>query len=377
MIRGYETIQELFNRVITYSQGIDNPKTDFLFELWADSKEYIYERFGERLIYEVPGTVSFQLGEQEKTDRAADFVCRVDSVYRNEHLANFLDSNLTSFYENKVEKDYPLLDGQVIQAGTKLIKAFKYFEKDPTCLAQMQTEASMLIQENKIEGTLCFSIHPLDYLSSSENTYNWRSCHALDGDYRSGNISYMGDPTTIVCYLKGANNIKLPRFPNDVLWNSKKWRMLLTYDQHSGIMFAGRQYPFQSGNALEIITPYLRDALRQADWQWSGWHNDAITAWTYKDGTEGTHGIFKSVPIGGRIYALEDIVIDKHAHGGEALHFNDLLRSSCYSPFYSWNLTHWRTRPPHISVGSEQKCLCCGEEYITLGDTFCCQDCRD
>ena len=28
-----------------------------------------------------------------------------------------------------------------------------------------------------------------DYLSLSENAFNWRSCHALDGEYRAGNLS--------------------------------------------------------------------------------------------------------------------------------------------------------------------------------------------
>lgn len=85
----------------------------------------------------------------------------------------------------------------------------------------------MLIQEDKVTGILCLSIHPLDYLSLSENTYNWRSCHALDGEYRAGNLSYMMDNTTVVCYLKGEDEAELPHFPAEVKWNSKKWRMLL------------------------------------------------------------------------------------------------------------------------------------------------------
>lgn len=125
----------------------------------------------------------------------------------------------------------------------KLVKAFKYFEENPRSLEDIQNYASRIIQEDKIEGTLCFSVHPLDFLSVSENTYNWRSCHALDGEYRAGNLSYMVDRSTFICYLRGAENQKLPHFPEDVLWNSKKWRMLLYMEDKRRGLMAGRQYP--------------------------------------------------------------------------------------------------------------------------------------
>ena len=85
----------------------------------------------------------------------------------------------------------------------------------------------MILQEDKIEGTLCFSVHPLDFLSSSENTYNWRSCHSLDGEFCAGNLSYMADSATMICYLKSDKEEILPRFPEDIPWNNKKWRVFL------------------------------------------------------------------------------------------------------------------------------------------------------
>ena len=130
-----------------------------------------------------------------------------------------------------------------------------------------------MIQENSITGTLCFSVHPLDYLSISENTYNWASCHSLDGDYRAGNLSYMLDSSTIVCYLRGANNVKLPLFPDDVPWNSKKWRVLLFFSDKQDIIFAGRQYPFTSNNGLDEVRknllPFLKLSKRESYCDWT------------------------------------------------------------------------------------------------------------
>ena len=127
-----------------------------------------------------------------------------------------------------------------VKLGMKLVKAFKFFEQDKVTLETIQNEASRLIQEDKIEGKLRVSVHPLDFLSASENTYNWRSCHALDGEYRAGNLSYMCDRSTVMVYLCTEDKKKLPRFPASVPWYSKKWRMLLHFSDNWDMIFAGR-----------------------------------------------------------------------------------------------------------------------------------------
>jgi hypothetical protein len=196
----YEDIKEQFKAVISYSQNIPDPKVDYLFREWESNKARFIKRFGG-LIYEHPTQVEFTLDPKEKLTRAMEFANSVSDAYNNSALAEFIDENLDTFFENKVSRTM----GQKIPEGMKLIKAFKFFESDKSTLRSIQDYASQLIQENKIKGTLCFSVHPLDFLSSSENTYNWRSCHALDGEYRAGNLSYMVDDTTFMVYLKGAD----------------------------------------------------------------------------------------------------------------------------------------------------------------------------
>jgi hypothetical protein len=53
-------------------------------------------------------------------------------------------------------------------------------------------------------------------------------------------------------YLKGGDDQKLNGFGN-VLWNSKKWRMLLHPNDDDSIMFAGRQYPFSSKSGIDKV----------------------------------------------------------------------------------------------------------------------------
>ena len=138
--------------------------------------------FGGELIYEFPQKVNFELGPKEKNMRIDEFISTLQGRYDNYDLAMFVEKMKEGFFDNEVPFDYTLDNGQKISKGMKLVKAFKYFEEDKSLLTDMQNHASRIIQEDRIEGTLCLSVHPLDFLSNSENDSNWRSCHSLDGE---------------------------------------------------------------------------------------------------------------------------------------------------------------------------------------------------
>ena len=176
--------------VISYSQGIEDPKVDELIDNWYQAKKNIIALFGGKLIYTFPEKVVFHLDEKEKKTRLNEFIASVADRWDNVELAEFIAKFENNFFENLTFEDYIVpSSGKIIKKGTKIIKAFKFFEKDKIVLDDLQTQASMLIQDDKVEGYLSFSVHPLDYLSSSENNYNWLSCHSIDGEYRAGNLS--------------------------------------------------------------------------------------------------------------------------------------------------------------------------------------------
>ena len=197
----YEDIKEQFKAVIRYSQGIEEPKIDYIFREWEENKKRFLYLFGGP-IYEWPVPVEFSLDDNQKRQRAMEFADIVADSFNNSDLAGFIDDNIDTFFENKVSND----NYHGIPKGMKLLKAFKYFEDNKCSLRNIQDMASQIIQEDKIRGTICFSVHPLDFLSSSENTYNWRSCHSLDGEFRAGNLSYIVDDSTFMVYLKGADD---------------------------------------------------------------------------------------------------------------------------------------------------------------------------
>ena len=174
-------LEEQVAAVIGHSQKIENPKVTALLEDWRKAKKTFIELFNGELIYQYPTLLSFTLGEQEKVERVNHFIQVVDEEYNLSELSLFLEAQKESFFENKVTTDYEYLNAEgkwvEVPIGMKLIKAFKFFISDKVLLHHIQDEASMIIQENKLTGYLCLSVHPLDYLSSSENQCNWRSCH--------------------------------------------------------------------------------------------------------------------------------------------------------------------------------------------------------
>ena len=324
---------------------------------WYKNKKKFIDWFGGQLIFEY-GPVEFHLDTEKKQDLVKEFLEQAGNYLDDdefENLSSFILKNMSSFFDNIVS-----CDDNPIKKGMKLSKAFKYFISDKETLTKVQQIASMYIQKDKISGTLCLSVHPLDFLSLSENTYNWRSCHSLDGDYRAGNLSYMCDASTICCYIKGDKMEKLPNFPESVPWNSKKWRMLIYFDEYKDYCFLGRQYPYE----LEGIMPLIKDIILPGDYNNFvnfqekhipnlGWLNKKYIALN-----TATNGIL--------LFDIRDVIEDSETH----LHYNDLLYSTVYTPYYTSNINIkiQHNKPPKIKVGHDVKCLCCGERKIDAGE---------
>ena len=348
-------------------------------EGWQNAKSR-FLKFMNGPVYESETTVHFHLDEESKNRKVDSFI---EWAYNDcdELLGEFFATEKTGFYDNKITVPFIMPNNEEIPVGMKIGKALGRYFKDyikQDVLEEVRLEMSRIIQEDIISGKLCISVHPLDYLSSSENNHNWRSCHALDGEYRGGNLSYMLDECTVMAYLKSDKpDDKLPRFPSDVPWNDKKWRCLFFFDFKRGIVYAGRQYPFSSQsalNAVEIMFSKLK-----------------FFTWDYRDNpfAEWQHSIYKG-----------DVAVNKQAHyleapymfyncritplaeivqnGENSLQFNDLIQSSYYVPsfyeFYPKSKMAWHLAPPMI-VGRKVPCVHCGKNNIHPNEAMLCEDC--
>lgn len=402
-------LQEQFNKVLQYSQenqNLSDIKTDSIFSEWKQNKEWFLSTVGSP-IYEYDEPVCFELDENSRRVEVDRFLEWIAENYSGEMYKFFLD-NYDGIFENKIPKVY-----EEFSAGTKLSKVL--MKKFGLQAEDVRQRLSMLIQSNKITGKLCFSVHPLDFLSASENNYNWRSCHALDGEYRVGNVSYMLDDCTFIVYLKGNNeNAKLPHFPEDVPWNDKKWRCYFYIDRENDMVYAAKQYPFFSEKALEIIADILRlklgyfwpkekkDSLIKKSSSRSWFHNTTFRDWEDFADTcllpckFKPNGLKGEVFINGYYWTFQNtkvivgygsqckvvpitnyIETDK-----DACCYNDVIQSHTYAP---WILVYGLDQDGIMPIKVEKKlivgkgvpCLCCGNRYTADSDIFVCNMCRE
>lgn len=133
-----------------------------------------------------------------------------------------------------------------------------FFNNLHNCVEKCRIIHSQALNSTKIEGTLCLSIHPMDYITMSDNDYGWESCMTWTredepGEYRTGTIEMMNSPSVVIAYIKG--NKPYHPLGNDEVWSNKKWRELFIVDKEfiSGI----RAYPYQEDEFEDIIIKEL------------------------------------------------------------------------------------------------------------------------
>lgn len=281
---------------------------NYLVEENLKQKASFIEKFGGKFIYESEELSAGSFGNNFR-DLFVDFKNQLFSQYNTTGLFteiievqketktpvldlvySFIRDNVMQdgFIDNKVVEattvsdvygraGYPLpadFKDSKINVGMKFSRALKFFVPDEALLAKIQNEYSVYmtkISEANKNGKIYLSVHPFDFLTVSENNHGWSSCHSLDGDYRDGNLNYMVDDCTLIAYFAGSEGFEaqLPNFPEGILWNSKKYRMLihLKVSADGTVVLLNKEYPYQFKigynkivEVLKKLYPELKDA---------------------------------------------------------------------------------------------------------------------
>lgn len=119
---------------------------------------------------------------------------------------------------------------------------------------------SQVLNQKRVKGNLCLSIHPLDYITMSDNDCGWTSCMSWmeePGDYRLGTIEMMNSPMVIVAYVEASDNMWVCNRE----WNNKRWRQL--YIVSDSVILGNRQYPYHSDEIQGIAIRWIRDLMNK------------------------------------------------------------------------------------------------------------------
>jgi len=257
------------------------PLTDILSYWNGEKARFLLPIFGDRLILEKQITYT-----KEKQELASDMYrevccgehpfqgCLLDKIqqefgYWNDTSYNVMrlfDQNtlVTNRAENCTRQIITFNDGDyvTIDPAAKTMRLLNKLAKHYHLEAEFEDfrlAHSMVLNQKQFKGTLCLSIHPLDYMTMSDNNNNWSSCMSWmgEGDYRLGTVEMMNSPYVVVAYLR-SDDVDL-RW-NNYHWNSKKWRSLIIVDPTRAIISV-KNYPFENKDLTTMCIDWIRELI--------------------------------------------------------------------------------------------------------------------
>lgn len=248
---------------------------------WNCNKgSYLYQLFGEKLIlekevcYNQPDTVlereiQLALGDGGVMSTFKNIVIGKFEPFSNDWY-NIRDLFHSIWYVNN-KFDFCcdcynfVFEGQTVKVkkGSKPMKTWRKVAKIIGAEAEFEKfriAHSMLLNQKCLKGTLCLSIHPFDFMTMSDNDYNWDSCMSWVnyGCYRGGTVEMMNSKYVVIAYLKGNHPYEFEEYS----WpGNKKWRQLMVVHPH--IICNIKNYPYQNHELSTAALQWLADLARQ------------------------------------------------------------------------------------------------------------------
>lgn len=365
-----ENKDELYDWILTYG-GFYEAKfsaptvsLEYLMRFWNGNKEKLYHLLDDHIILEKE--IEYDRSQDELVEEMSR-ACRGDGNSFRREYKNWVNKWFYDMLDTYPEEDfyykrcslYEMVSFESLVSNVYYGESFKININDniisiqngakiTKILGKIAKAANLEGYENfrlahsrglnlkKLKGTLCFSIHPLDFFTMSDNEYDWDSCMNWrnQGCYRMGTVEMCNSPYVVVCYLKGDKEM---RFFNNV-WNSKKWRNLFIVSPN--IITGIKGYPYQS-EKLDILCIETLKALAEKNF-----------GWEYESTIRKHH--FE--------YNEEEMTFPE----------DDRTCTLCfdtafmYNDFGNENTTHFILNPKASSVSifysGETECMCCGEE---------------
>lgn len=376
-------IEEYRDNYAGTTDGQPLPMRNIL-QVWSDAKQDLYGVLGGNFIVEKEIEItkdSYDIRyELENNADVERFKTNYDRVLRqNRDNNNDIDAHfweilgLTSYnylstnsYDGDTFKiSTPEGREITVQKGTKISrilgkisKAFNIEGYDAYNLA-----SSRAFNQKKIKGQLCLSIHPMDYMTMSDNNSDWSSCMSWqeEGCYRQGTVEMMNSKYVVVAYLKSKNDMKL--FYNR-LWNNKRWRNLFIVTPD--LITSVKGYPYQSSELDTVCIQWLEELIAANAPSW-GHYEEEILEVTPSD-------------------TNFEVISYNHDDTSIMLEFNTY---QMYNDFGNENIIHLTLNKSYrdpdasqvisITYSGDTQCMCCGSTLNGFAGTeyLFCEDCDD
>lgn len=344
-----------------FLENWEKAKQERLFKLMGEQlileKEIVIDKTQEALETEM-AEISLSIKDlyynfmHSKYDWDCDELADLRTLYFQVFNVEALVKNRINF-EGKVKigsKTLSFNRGQkTIRAIGNILKAIEFDRMD--AFEYFKLEHSRVLNDKSLKGTFCLSIHPMDYITVSDNDCGWESCLSWknDGCYRGGTLELVNCPRTIVAYLKSSKDMEID-YCSDSTWNSKRWRQLIIADEAA--IISNKAYPYASDALTKIALDWVKEL---AEKNCGEKYLDELVDYD----NDGLDNII--VVQTGLVYNDLD---GNGANGKVYLGYN----STVYDP----DKSKWAPHTPQIIMGGEARCLTCGKTFENENALHCC-----
>lgn len=375
-----EDKNKITNYIVKYNEVNEkNINLENVLGEWAYGKSMLLgDLFGDNLILSKQISIekSIEVLEQEMYENeiirnALDDIGELLEKNRNNNAFGALDDkqwegywgcihtlNTVALAQNVICEDfeYTLPNTNITIKGQFGMKPMKVINKLCEALGydkfeELRLAHSQVLNKKTFTGELCLSIHPLDYMTMSDNDSGWHTCMTwpTDGCHRAGTIEMMNSSNVVVAYLKSSKDMVLP---DGTPWNNKKWRTLVIVEPDFGITTI-KDYPYQEENLDRMVVEWVKELLIA-----TGNNDDFIDAPIVR-------------------YNYEEINISFHT---EAM-YNDFgaINTHC-GCFVNAFIREGKTVKKTIDIcySGPLTCIVCGEQFSGSDSSkLICYDCRE
>lgn len=369
-----EEQEKITDYIAEYGDEYRSPKNSVplshILRFWDSAKSDLFSLFGDQLILKYPITYAQPVEDivQECVDdpELNTLISELKKAFRSfdptadyyEYSSLFFLDKLLSWKTTPIGSPYPYYVNYnhkeyKISSNTKTIRILGKMARDTKdanildLYEKLRIILSQYTNQKELHGNLCLSIHPLDYMTMSDNDSGWDSCMSWmeQGDYRAGTVEMMNSPYVVVAYVESEH--KQATFAGSITWNNKKWRELFLVTPN--LTTEIKPYPY-------INEFFTKETLRRLSaLQPEASFSDAFEmpvrkTFTYKD---------------------KELVFRPQA----TYMYNDFgltASNKHWTIINESNLDSWQT---HINYSGAMNCMSCGEEieYNTdySNEVFC------
>lgn len=304
-------IEFLHNYLVNYSDGGETGtlpchKMEYWLRYWSENKEHLYKMFGNQFI--LKREIEFAKCREDIIDELwrkfrdrstpankmvdkfrsnlEDYILDKIDYYSHYELRSrlmdlccsydFLAENVYTGASFIIPKQFTVNNKElVVSSGCKAVKMIGKIAKAfgvEEGFEEFRQAHSQVLNQKTLRGTLCLSIHPLDYITMSDNDCGWSSCMAWvedRGDYRLGTIEMMNSPNVVVAYLDATDPFIVPGCGE---WSNKKWRQLIVITPE--MILGNRQYPYDNPVLQGEVLNWMRELAQNAEY---GVYEDTAT----------------------------------------------------------------------------------------------------